>query len=262
MSGAPPERAGRLDLPGGSLDYTVRRSPRARRVRVVVDPRRGVVVTVPAVRRASASRMNTAVEAFLHEREAWLRRHLGRQADARARAVADGELTTGSVILFRGEPHRVRVETGAPSLRRPTISREGAADVDELVIRVASRHRPLSALLRAWLVERARVAIDREIARHAPALGVAPANVSLRDPRTRWGSATRTGRLSFSWRLVLAPPEVLETVVVHELAHLRAFGHGPDFWAVVASRRPDHRAWRRWLRAHSVELHATLAEVD
>lgn len=62
----------------------------------------------------------------------------------------------------------------------------------------------------------------------------------------------------FSWRLILAPPEALETVVVHELAHLRVFGHGPAFWRVVASRRPDHAVWRHWLRAHSLELHAAL----
>ena len=89
---------------------------------------------------------------------------------------------------------------------------------------------------------------------------MSPVRVSIRDPRTRWGSAARTGRLAFSWRLVLAPPEALETVVVHELAHLRVFGHGQAFWAVVASRVPDHLAWRRWLREHSVELHAALAD--
>lgn len=62
----------------------------------------------------------------------------------------------------------------------------------------------------------------------------------------------------FSWRLVLAPAEALETVVIHELAHLRVFGHGPRFWALVASRRPDHLVWRRWLRTHSLELHGAL----
>ncbi len=259
MSRVLPERLSRIDLPGGGLDYTLRRSPRARRLRVVVDPRHGVLVTVPAGRRASAAEAR-AVEGFLRERESWLRRHLERHATARARAVPDGELATGSLVLFRGEPHRVRIVAGDPSSRRSTISREGAGDLDELVILLASRdRRHPAALLRAWFVERARLAIDREIARHALALGVAPAAVSLRDPRTRWGSATLTGRLSFSWRLVLAPPEALETVVIHELAHLRAFGHGPEFWAIVASRRPDHRAWRRWLRVHSVELHATLA---
>ncbi len=82
--------------------------------------------------------------------------------------------------------------------------------------------------------------------------------MALRDPRTRWGSASRDGRLMLSWRLILAPPEALETVVVHELAHLRIFGHGPRFWALVASRRPDHADWRRWLRRHSLELHDAL----
>jgi predicted metal-dependent hydrolase len=248
------------ELSGGVLPYTLRHSPRARRLRVVVDPRRGVVVTVPLVRRGVAREMEAAVDRFLHEREPWLRRHLDRQAAARASVVSHEELKTGSMLRFRGEPHRVRIEPARPEARRSTVSREGAAEVDELVVRVARQdRRPPAAVLQAWFVERARAEIGREVARHGQALGVVPAAVSLRDPRTRWGSASRTGRLSFSWRLVLAPREALETVVVHELAHLRVFGHGPGFWALVASRRPDHRQWRRWLRQHSVELHASLA---
>lgn len=85
---------------------------------------------------------------------------------------------------------------------------------------------------------------------------------SVRDQRTRWGSDSRYGRLAFSWRLVFAPPEALETVVIHELAHLRVFGHGPRFWSLVAARRPDHAIWRRWLRNHSTELHGALAEIE
>ena len=108
----------------------------------------------------------------------------------------------------------------------------------------------------------ARLAIDEAVRLHAGALGVAPAAVSLRDPRSRWGSASHQGRLMFSWRLVLAPPEALDTVVVHELAHLRVFGHGERFWELVATRRPDHAAWRRWLRRHTLELHSAFGEVD
>ena len=119
----------------------------------------------------------------------------------------------------------------------------------------------MAVLLEAWLRPRARTAIEREIRRHASALGVDPKAVSIRDQRTRWGSASREGRLAFSWRLVLAPPDALETVVVHELAHLRVFGHGPRFWALVATRRPDHKLWRKWLRDHSTELHGALDDV-
>jgi predicted metal-dependent hydrolase len=129
----------------------------------------------------------------------------------------------------------------------------------------ASDRRSLAVVLDAWLRARAGDAIQRAIARHADALGVEPAAISVRDQRTRWGSASRGRRLAFSWRLVLAPPEALDTVVIHELAHLRVFGHGPAFWALVASRRPDHRQWRRWLRDHALELHGALdqdVEVD
>ena len=132
-----------------------------------------------------------------------------------------------------------------------------AGDAARLRLSPADRREP-AAVLEAWLRERAREAIDRAVARHAGALRVAPSRIGLRDPATRWGSASRSGGLSFSWRLVLAPPEALETVVVHELAHLRVFGHGPRFWALVASRRPDHVDWRRWLRLHSHELHGAL----
>ena len=105
-------------------------------------------------------------------------------------------------------------------------------------------------------------AIERDIApprrrRWASTAG----GVTLRDQRTRWGSASRQGRLAFSWRLILAPPEALETVVVHELAHLRVFGHGPRFWASWSRRAvPTTRTWRRWLRDHSTELHGALDE--
>lgn len=254
---APVERAAVARLAGGPLAYVLRQSPRSRRLRVTIDPRRGVVVSVPPPERRGWRRPDGAVEAFLAEREAWIRRHLERAERARALvAPADG-VRDGATLRFRGEPHRIRLVNGAEG--RSRVSREGGLDADELVVALAARdRRPPERVLREWLVERARGAIDREIGRHAGPLRVSPVAVALRDPRTRWGSATREGRLSFSWRLVLAPPEALETVVVHELAHLRVFGHGPGFWDLVATRRPDHRAWRRWLREHSLELHAAL----
>jgi predicted metal-dependent hydrolase len=141
------------------------------------------------------------------------------------------------------------------------VLRVGGEVEDELVVRLGARdRRPVATILRTWLKERAGSAIDEAIDRHAPPLGVTPVRIDLRDPRTRWGSASRNGRLMLSWRLVLAPPEALDTVVVHELAHLRVFGHGPRFWDLVASRVPDHRSWRRWLREHSAELHDALDE--
>jgi predicted metal-dependent hydrolase len=232
-------------------------------MRVTIDPALGVVVTVPPATRRGWAHPEAAIERFLRERESWLRRHVDAMARERADLAARGGLTDGAAIRYRGELHRLRIVNAAPGTRRSSVARVGAEDGDEIVVRVAAPdRRPVGAVLEAWLRERARAAIDAAIAAHASALKVAPAAISVRDQRSRWGSASRQRRLSFSWRLVLAPPEALETVVIHELAHLRVFGHGPAFWALVASRRPDHLVWRRWLRTHSYELHAALDASD
>jgi predicted metal-dependent hydrolase len=257
-----------VELPGGALAMTLRRSARARRLRVTVDPARGVIVTVPGVRRSERDALALATP-FIAEREDWIRSHLARAAAERSRLGAGGPLGDGSVVRYRGEPHHVRVRTrglragsanaGAASARRSHVERVGADEGDLLLVSLAAgERRALALVLEAWMRARARQAVDAAITRHAPALGVSPTRVTIRDTRSRWGSASRAGRLSFSWRLVLAPPDALETVVVHELAHLRVFGHGPDFWALVADRMPEHRTWRRWLRSHAAELHAAL----
>jgi predicted metal-dependent hydrolase len=247
-----------VHLPGGPLPYTLRRSPRARGIRVVVHPRRGVVVTVPAGRSGRLDGERRAAE-FLGQRERWVRRHLARfEADA-ATLAARGGARDGGSIPFRGRILRIRVVPAVSGARRSDV----IAFDDELVLHRASRDRRTEpAIIEAWLRDQARLAVTEAVARFAPALGVSPAGVSFRDPRSRWGSASRHGRLSFSWRLVLAPPEALETVVIHELAHLRVFGHGPAFWALVAAHRADHRVWRRWLHDHSTELHGALGEVS
>jgi hypothetical protein len=249
-----------LRLAGGRLECTIRRSARARLLRLTVDPRHTAVVTIPARAARSKGEAERLAESFVAERETWLRRHLERQARQREELDALGPLRDGGMLRFRGEPHRLRIVAGPPNRHRTTVTREGADEGDELVVVLrAGERRGLDEILEAWLRDRARSAIEREIERHAPALAVEPGSVTIRDTRTRWGSCSRARRLSFSWRLVLAPPEALETVVVHELAHLRVFGHGPQFWEIVAGRRPDHRRWRRWLRDHSVELHGALA---
>jgi predicted metal-dependent hydrolase len=241
-------------LSGGPIAYTLRHSPRARGLRVVIHPDRGVVVTVPATRSGRTDGERRAVE-FLGQREPWVRRHLARHADVRAELAARGGARDGGSIRLEGKVVPIRVVPAVFGSRRSTVARFD----DELVVHRADRDpRPDAAVIEAWLRGLARSRIDDAIADHAAALDVTPRTVTIRDPRSRWGSASQHGRVSLSWRLVLAPREALETVVIHELAHLRVFGHGPTFWALVASRRPDHRTWRRWLHDHATELHGAL----
>lgn len=263
MTERPPDEPRTASLPGGTLPYVLRRSPRSRGLRVTIDARRGVIVSVPLASRRGWARPERDVDRFLAEREAWIRRHVARHEIQRLVVEARGGIRDGAEFRYLGELHRLRVVAGAAALRRSTVERSGADEGDELVIRLATRDRRTpAAVLEAWLRARATEAIHRAVELHAPALRVQPEQIALRDPGTRWGSATRRRTLSFSWRLILAPPAALETVVVHELAHLRIFGHGPRFWELVAAHRPDHLAWRRWLRAHSHELHAALDGPD
>jgi predicted metal-dependent hydrolase len=246
-------------LPGGDLAYTLRRSPRATRLRVTIHPERGVVVTVPASRRRGWARPEALVTSFLAERELWVRRHLARQQAARTRLEERDPLDGGRLVPYRGLPHRVRVIAAPPGRRSSTVSRVGGDDGDELLVeRVDRDRRATAAILEAWLRERARAELQRAVDRHAADLGVMPRRLTIRDTTSRWGSCSRKGALSFSWRLVLAPPEALETVAAHELCHLRVFGHSDRFWALLATRVPDHAKWRRWLRTHAQELHSAL----
>ena len=251
----------RIRLGSTSVGYLLRRNPRSRGLRLTVDARRGLIVTVPPSTRRGWADPDPRVEAFLHERRAWVLRQLGRLERERAEIASRGTPNDGGSVYYRGELHRIRAlpreATDGP--RRSIVERTGAEAGDELVVRAGSRdRRSIERVLEEWFRGRAEEAISRAVELHAPPLRVTPSEVVLRDPKSRWGSAAKRGRLMFSWRLVLAPPAALETVVVHELAHLRVYGHGPRFWKLVAGRRPDHLAQRAWLRTHSHALHAAL----
>ena len=103
---------------------------------------------------------------------------------------------------------------------------------------------------------RARAAAERIAAEEAVRLGVAYTRIRIADQRSRWGSCSSRGTLSFNWRLALAPPAVLDYVVVHEVCHLREPNHGPRFWTFVERLRPGYREPKRWLREHGHALQA------
>ncbi|MBV8939567.1 MAG: M48 family metallopeptidase, partial [Alphaproteobacteria bacterium] len=109
--------------------------------------------------------------------------------------------------------------------------------------------------VRDWLKAEARREIARRAEAHAEALGCRIRRITLRDTVSRWGSCSSDGRLSFSWRLMLAPAEVLEYVVAHEVAHLREMNHSAAFWRIVAQRCPYHAEARAWLKRHGAQLY-------
>jgi predicted metal-dependent hydrolase len=213
-----------------AIEYTIRRSPRARRVRVSVDPHEGVRVTLPA-----RAREREAAQAVAELRP-WIERRLAEQRAARARLAApQGHVPyLGTSLRLVAEPGRARVHRRGDVLLVP-----------------AGEHRDA---LERWYRRAARAEIEPRVARATGALGRDAARVTIREQRTRWGSCSAAGALSFNWRLLLAPADVLEYVVWHEACHLVVMDHSRRFWSLLERHLPGYRAPRRWLRVNGSAL--------
>lgn len=154
-------------------------------------------------------------------------------------------------VLFRGKPYRLRVRLA--SVRRSAVY----AVQDDLWLLVAPQDRRTpEAIFVEWLKGEARRLIPPRVAELARRYGFRYGRVFIRSQRTRWGTCSSRGHLSFNFRLVLAPPEVLDYLIVHELAHLRVPNHSRAFWELVARMCPSYRQCRRWLRIHEPMLMA------
>ena len=196
---------------GDILPVMFIRSPRARRASLRVDPaRRRVVLTAP-LRMARA----TAVD-FAHAQAGWIAARLKRLPQRRP--FIDG----AEVPLF-GAPHRIRHRADA----RGTVWREGEE------IHVAGKPEHLPRRLKDWLTAEMRTRLVPLVHAKAERVERRVKRLTVRDTRSRWGSCGPDGTMSFSWRLVFAPPEVLDYLVAHEVAHLVHHNHGPRFWALA-----------------------------
>lgn len=183
---------------------------------------------------------------FLHTHLDWVREHLGAVP---APVALDG----GEILPFRGRQHRI-VFTGSRDAEfLVRVDPASGSGMPRLV--VASTAEGAPRRLSNWLTQQAIAELEARVKFHAARLGVRPKKVVVRDQATRWGSCSTTRVLSFSWRLILAPPKVLDYVAAHEVAHLAQMNHGPKFWALVKKTMPDMDEARAWLRLYGMDLH-------
>jgi predicted metal-dependent hydrolase len=209
------------------VHYSVRRSDRARRVRVVVEPTGAIEVVLP---RRAAQREAAAAVAELRP---WIERRLA-EADAARAAVqsrGDGLPYLGTTLRARREPGRTRAHR-----RGDTLLFGDRLQIERWYRRMA----------REEVVPR----LDEAVAE----LGVSYASLRIANQRTRWGSCSTTGAMSFNWRLLLGPPEILDYVVWHEACHLVHMDHSRRFWSLLERHLPDYRTPRRWLKDNGATL--------
>jgi hypothetical protein len=213
------------------ISYSIRRSEQARRIRVTVDPAHGVEVVLP--RRAHEREAAAAVR----ELRPWIERRV--QEVARTRELI---ARRGPHVPYLGELLRLSVDPG-----RTRVHRRG----DELVTPGGAEQGPA---LERWYRRAARAEIAPRLERACSQTGTAYTSLSIRGQRTRWASCSRTGAMSFNWRLLLAPEPILDYVVWHEVCHLRVPDHSGRFWALLASHWPDYKEHVRWLRRNGATL--------
>ncbi len=198
-------------------------------------------VTVRAPLRTS----DAAVRRMIDEHAEWIR---AKTAEMRAKLAERPPRTyaAGERFPFRGRSHRLHVVPGAGTALRFEEER-GFVLAERLLPRAKD-------LFEAWYRREAKRACIERAAACAERMGLRHSKVAVREARTRWGSCGPDGSLSFNWKLVMAPPEVLEYVVIHEIAHLQHRNHSKRFWNLVATHCPWWRQARLWLNRHGHTL--------
>jgi predicted metal-dependent hydrolase len=216
----------------------VRRHRQARRYTLRVDAvAREIVLTIPV--RGS---LRDARE-FAQKQGAWIAARLKRLPQA-------APFAHGIVVPFRGAAHRIEHRTA----RRGTVWIEDHGG-DEPLICVTGEPPHHNRRIGDFMMREAHRALEAASRRYAHELGVTFKRISLRDPSSRWGSCSNAGVLSFSWRLIMAPPFVLDYLAAHEVAHLVELNHSPRFWRLLRTINPDSERAKAWLDAHGTDLH-------
>jgi predicted metal-dependent hydrolase len=222
-----------LKIDGRAVELSVKLNPRARRLIVKVHPSTGEVMVIAPTKRA----LDRAVD-FARGESAWIARQL---AQVPSRIV----LAPGVHLPYHGADHLVLHGDQGPV----------TVETDVPVIKVSGGSEYAPRRLVDFLKKQAKREVEAKSFEFAAKIGLKPHRITVRDTASRWGSCSSTKSLSFSWRLILAPPFVLDYVVAHEVAHMKEMNHGARFWRIVEGLIGNVTLAQAWLRLHGSALH-------
>ncbi|WP_244404202.1 M48 family metallopeptidase [Fulvimarina pelagi] len=222
-----------VEAGGRQVPVTVRENARAKRLILRVAPDGGVIVTVPPRTRKKV------LSDFITRHRDWI-------AERAGGAAAPVTVADGCTIPIRGAAIRL-VHCGGRRVTR--------LDTDSRELSIGGMPEHFSRRVKDFLRKEAKVDLTAAVSNHAVRVGLSPNALSLKDTVSRWGSCTSDRRLSFSWRIVMAPPNVLDYLVAHEVAHFKEMNHSAAFWALCRDLCPDMDEGRTWLKANGASLH-------
>jgi predicted metal-dependent hydrolase len=240
-AGRPPRQITRerMHAVGGrEMPLRIVENARAKRLTLRINPGgRGLRITVPP------GVSEREIDGFIERHHGWLEKQLLKMPDK-------PDIRAGVKIPIRGVPHRIVHE---PGKRGTTIARIGE-DGPELAVfgDTAFIHRRVADYLKRL----AKAEIEPLVAKHTGTVGRRARSISYRDTTSRWGSCSHDGKLSFCWRIMMAPHPVIDYLVAHEVAHLREMNHGPKFWALCNELCPRTQEAKAWLKRNGSALQA------
>jgi predicted metal-dependent hydrolase len=220
------------------MQIEINKLVRARRRTIALIVERDGSLTVRAPKRASLR----DIEQFIHEKKDWILRTRERFRSIPERPQKN--YIDGEMFLFLGNEYPLQL---VPA-QRPALKFN-----DQFTLARASQNRA-EALFTRWYKEQALLLISERVEYYSRLYGFQPKQVKISSAKTRWGSCTSTGNLNFTWRLIMASLDVVDYVVIHELAHLRVHNHSPKFWKQVEAIDPHYKVKRKWLRLHGEML--------
>jgi predicted metal-dependent hydrolase len=227
-------------LPPDAVGVAARLSvnPRARRLSIRIDGRAGEAVLI-----APSERKLGDVVAFARTKAEWMRERLAERPQG-------SPLEPGATVALFGRPVRLAATGGAGAARL-------TEDADGPLIVSGGEGEAFARRIENLFKRVAREALQARTDVHLRALGLRPVKMSIADPKSRWGSCSPHNRtIRYSWRVIMAPPPVIDYLAAHEVAHLVHADHSPAYWSVVQRLVGDHRPHRKWLRDHGPALHA------
>ena len=232
------------------LVYSLRRSERAKTTRIVVKPDKIEVVAPPKV-------SERRIKAFVAAQQDWIKAAVLRVAD-RAQAVpslAPTYYTDGVTIPYQGRQIPLQLHTDNRKTTRIQLHNEHGF-IANLPIGLSDTQssESIRLILVRWMKNQARLQAGSLIEKHAPRFALFPRSLKIKTQKSRWGSCGPHNDLNLNWLLMLAPPEVFEYVVIHELCHIKHKNHSQDFWQLVSKHYPDYQLHRRWLKQHGASL--------
>lgn len=233
------------DLP---FSYSIRRSQRAAKVRIVVKP--GEIEVVAPIKAAE-----TKIHLFVQAQQQWIIQALAKMT-AKTQAhdsLAPARYSQGVNIPYRGQLFNMAVRPSQLKRIKIEFANEFIVYVPETMPMNDHSDNIRSALI-SWIKKQAKTQVEQLVAQHAHKNRLSPRSINIKTQKSRWGSCGIHNDININWLLLLAPTEVLEYVVVHELCHIRVKNHSRQFWALVAEHLPGYQQHRRWLKKHGGRL--------